>query len=201
MLFVSLFTAWPHNSKAAPERAQKILLSGNLTQPSRHSPQWICYEFLMKKKRLYGIHDPHQDLKIISIEQNTGQIRISLQQLLFDTPVWGAMLSVEMDKEGVIHRVYGTFYPGLEKKLFNLPMHSAISAEKAVAIAKSSLPADQPVIGRPEASLYYLAARPGCPLVYVVTFTVDTLQSESRAVFVHSLTKRVIGDPSQLTRW
>lgn len=194
MIFVLLFTAAPHYSSAAPDGARKILLTGNLTKPSRHSPQWICYQFLTKVKRHYGIKDPQQDLKVISIQKTSShQIRILLQQLLFETPVWGALVWVEMDTEGVIHRVEGKFYPGLEKKLFNLPMHPAMSAQRAISIAKSSLEPNAPTVARPQAALYYLPARQGCPLVYVVTFTVETPRPASRSVIVHGLTRRVIG--------
>ncbi|KIL36163.1 hypothetical protein SD71_09410 [Cohnella kolymensis] len=199
VIFVTLLMIAPQVSHAAPDGAREILLTGNLTKPSGHSPQWICYEFLTKIKRHYGIQDPQQDLKVVSIRNTSpDRIRILMQQLLFETPVWGASLSLDMDTNGVIHRVEGTFYPGLEKKLFHLPMHPAISAQKAVSIAKSSLGADNTyAAGRDHTALYYLPARPGCPLVYAVSFSVRAPRTETLTVFVHSLTKRAIAHISE----
>lgn len=162
-------------------------LNGTLSLPSRHSPEWIAYGFLKRTKSLYGLRNPIRDMKVMEVERGRDRIMVHFQHLLFNTPVWGDWLAIEMDGNGVIRRVEGILSPHLDKRLLNRPMHAALTKKQAIAKARAIIQSE--ISNEPEAERYYLPTRPGIPLIYVVRFR---LSDQETMVFVHSLTGRVI---------
>lgn len=167
-------------------------LTGHLTKPSNHSPQWISIQFLKKVKALYGLKRVHEQITVTSIEHDRlDRTKVLLQRQLYGKPVCGDELTVEMDKLGVIVRVDGTVHSELERKRLNRPMYPAITgseaAEKAFRYTGSQYPADKTRV-----HACYLPIREGIPLIYVVTFVSDQKGSPSRPVYVHSITGRII---------
>lgn len=164
-------------------------LTGALSQPSKHSPEWISYEFLNRWKSIYGLQKPNRDLKVIGVERFENRVAVHFSHLLFKTPVWEDRLVVEMNEEGVIVLVEGTIHSHLEKQLFNRPMHPAITRKQALNRAIASH--NDELTNEPQVDIYYLSTRPGIPLIYVVTL--ESRMSDKRTVtFVHSLTGRII---------
>ena len=169
------------------------LLTGALTSPSGHAPEWIAREFLKQVRASYGIRDPDRAMRIASIERTNGKVRVMFQHLLFDTPVWGDWLVVDVDKEGVVRRVEGVIHPNLERKLFNRPKHAALSAEEAAIKAVRSVPdvPDGIAVREPEVRSYYLPTKPGTPLIYVVQAAYGDPERVVTTI-VHALTGRII---------
>ncbi len=141
-------------------------LTGNLSLPSKHSPEWIAYEFLNKYRKLYGLQQPSRDMKVIKVERHPDKTIVHLQHLLFKTPVWEDWLVIEMNLDGGIRQIEGTIHPYLEKQLFNRPMIPAISEKQAIKKAAASVHGE--LVNEPKAARYYLSTRPGTPLIYVV---------------------------------
>ncbi|MBD0384699.1 hypothetical protein [Paenibacillus sedimenti] len=164
------------------------LLSGKLTKPSAHSPQWITYNYLEKIKTLYGLKHVNKDLKIMTIDKNATSIKVVLQRQLFKNSVCGNQLLVELDYSGVVQRIYGTLHTDLEEKRLGRPMYPAVSAQKAKRIA---LNYDKLLEESNSITIEscYMPNREGVPLIHVLTY-----EREGRPVSIkiHSLTGRII---------
>lgn len=166
------------------------ILKGRLTAPSRHSSEWIAYEFLNKKRKLFGLQNPRRDLKVVKIDRLHEKTIVHLQRLLFRTPVWEDYILVEINNhDGVIERIEATVHPNLEKRLFNRPMHPAISSKKAINKAMSSIKGES--VKESSVESYYLATRPGTPLVYVVKLQ-HLAPARMTTIMIHSVTGRII---------
>ncbi len=50
-----------------PKANTPSLLAGNLSKPSKHSPQWIAYEFLNQNKAVYGLSNARTDMKATEV--------------------------------------------------------------------------------------------------------------------------------------
>lgn len=164
-------------------------ISGRLSQPSKHSPEWIAYEFLNNYKKLYGLRNPKQDTKAVSVERYNGKTFVKLQHLLFGIPVLEDWLTIEINNEGIIERIEGTVHPYLEKRLFNRPMHPAVSKKQAIKIAKQMI--HDELVTELKVETYYMANRPGTPLIYAVTIQ-SRVQERPVTTLIHSLTGRII---------
>ncbi|MBA2939787.1 hypothetical protein HZF08_15850 [Paenibacillus sp. CGMCC 1.16610] len=164
------------------------LLSGNLTKPSQHSPGWISYKYLDEIKILYGLRRVKEDLRIVSVEPSNTSTKVYLQRMLFNRPVCGDQLLVEIDRSGIVKRVEGSLHTDLEQKRLRRPMYAAITIEEAkqVALAFDQSLKETDVISSDSC---YLPTREGIPLVHKITF-----EKEKRPVSfkVHSMTGRII---------
>ncbi|MBP3962602.1 hypothetical protein [Paenibacillus lignilyticus] len=169
------------------------LLQGSLSSPSAHSPQWIAYGFFNKLRSTYGLRDPKRDLQIVDLERTSDlNTNLKLQQLLFNTPVYGATLTVRIDNSGVVRLVEGTIYPHLERTLFNRATHPALSPKQAKQIALQHLTdKDAYVQQEPDVRLYYYPLRGGTQLIYEVTFQPADSAGLARTK-VHALMGHVI---------
>lgn len=169
------------------------LLEGQLSKPSKHTPQWIAFEFLDKTKALYGLKNPRRDMQVTEVSRSSdNMLQVRLQRFLYKTPVWKDELVIQINKQGIIQRVMGRIYPNLEEKTFNRSMHAVYSKKKAITIALSFANADREKLEEPVADMYYLPSRAGTPLIYVVNFKSRGSDNEYQKVFIHSLTGRVI---------
>ncbi|MFC4769742.1 hypothetical protein [Effusibacillus consociatus] len=167
-------------------------LSGQLSQPSKHSPEWIAYEFLDHVKSLYGMKNPNRTMKILKINRDENGSQVHMQHLVFNTPVWGDELVVTIDQAGIIRSVNGRFSPNLEDRLFNRPMKAAFSPQVAIEKARSSFDTKGTAAKEPTVEPYYLPTRNGTPLIYVVTLRFQEPEMGNWKIFVHSLTGKVI---------
>lgn len=164
-------------------------LTGALTPPSKHTPEWIALEFLTRWKAIYGLQNPKRDLKVDAVERFDDRIAVHLRHHLFQTPVWEDKLVVVLNNVGVIEKIEGTIHPQLEKRLFNRPMHPAISKKQALNKAIERNQGELSI--EPQVEIYYLAARPGTPLVYVVTL--ESRKSDTKTTtIIHALSGRII---------
>lgn len=167
------------------------LIAGKLTKPSKHSPAWIASEFMRKTKKLYGLQSPHSSMEITSIrELPNATVQVRMQHMLYGTPVWGDELRIAIDADGVIRRAEGRVRAGLAKATLNRAKHAAISPKEAVRTAGSAVDLKRMIPGRTEVRSYYLPARAGIPLIYVVTFYDG--DAASFPVAVHALTGRIL---------
>jgi len=167
-----------------------MLLTGALTRPSAHAPEWVAREFLKQVKSTYGMRDPDRTMRIASIERTNGKVRVTFQQLLFDTPVWGDWLIVDVDQAGVVRRVEGVIHPNLARKLFNRPKEAAVSAQEAAQLAIRSVRGSE-AAEEPDVRSYYLPTKPGTPLIYVVQAKYGEPERVVTTI-VHALTGRII---------
>ncbi len=175
------------------ETATPARMTGSLTAPSRHTPEWIAFTFLNSTKALYGLNRPYHEVKLAKVERPLPDtVQLHFQHLLFNTPVWGDGLVVEIDSSGVVRQVKGTIHPNLAKQLFNRPMHAALTPQQAVDKVLAASRSRQPFVRQPEVASYYLPTEKGTPLVYVVTLHTDEADSGSKQVLVHSLSGRII---------
>ncbi|SDX71952.1 hypothetical protein [Paenibacillus sp. CF384] len=169
------------------------LLQGSLSSPSGHSPQWIAYGFLNKLRSTYGLRDPKRDLQIVDLERTADlNTNLKLQQMLFNTPVYGATLTVRIDHSGIVRLVEGTIYPHLERTLFNRATHPVLSPKQAKQIAlQHQTDKDAYVRQEPDVRLYYYPLRGGTQLIYEVTFQ-PADSAELARTKVHALMGHVI---------
>ncbi|RCW43027.1 hypothetical protein [Paenibacillus prosopidis] len=169
------------------------LLEGHFSKPSKHTPQWIAFEFLDKTKALYGLKNPRRDMQVTEVSRSSdNMIQVRLQRFLYNTPVWKDELVIQINKQGIVRRVMGRVHPNLENKTFNRSMHAAFSKEKAISIALSFAKVDRAQLEEPVVEVYYLPSRAGTPLIYVVNLKSRESDNEYQKVFIHSLTGRVI---------
>ncbi|MFC0211833.1 hypothetical protein ACFFK0_05075 [Paenibacillus chartarius] len=164
------------------------LLAGKLTEPSAHSPGWISYAYLDSIKTLYGLKRVKDDLKIVSIEQSDDVLKVYLQRQLYNKPVCGNLLTIDLDRSGSIRRIEGSLDTGLEKQRLGRPMYPAVTKDEAMKIALSS---DHSLQGSKTIHIdqCYLPSRTGVPLVYVVNYERDGLPA---SLMIHSITGRII---------
>ncbi|WP_308634424.1 hypothetical protein [Paenibacillus silvisoli] len=166
------------------------LLHGSLSAPSKHSPQWITYGFLFKLRSVYGLRDPYRDLQLVEfVRTSDDDTNLTLQQMLFEIPLYGATLSVHIDRCGVVRRVEGTIYPHMERTLFNRATHPAVSLNQAKKIASRQLVGKDAYVQ--DATLYYYPLRSGTQLIYEVTSRAAGSESIFRTK-VHALMGHVI---------
>lgn len=167
-------------------------LAGQLTKPSNHSPQWISIEFLKRVKTLYGFKRLEEEISVTRVERDQpDRTKVVLQRQLYGKPVCGNILTMELDKSGVIVHVHGTIHAELEQKRLNRPMYPAITGDEAATVASRYLNGMYPVeTARVHAC--YLPSREGVPLIYIVTFESGQKGSYPSSIKVHSLTGRVI---------
>lgn len=163
-------------------------LSGKLTRPSAHSPGWITYSYLDKIKTLYGLKNVQRDLKITKIDKSAASIHVVLQRQLFQKPVCGNQLFVELDHSGVVQRIESTLHTGLEEKRLGRPMYPAVSVEDA---KRAALTYDAAVKESKTLSVAscYLPTREGVPLVHVISYE---KYGHPVSIMIHSLTGKVI---------
>ena len=168
------------------------LLSGQLTKPSNHTPEWISFEFLNRLKLVYGLKRVDEHMKVTYVERGrSDKTIVFMQRQLYGKPVCGDELIVELDKSGVIRRVEGTIHADLEQKRLNRPMYPAISGHEAAAVASRYV---HGLHRAEEANVQacYLPNREGVPLIYVVSFNRTENGGPASLIRVHSLTRRVI---------
>lgn len=186
----SLQLQWDQN------RNSPSFLAGSLTKPSRHSSEWIALQFFNKVKGLYGLTNSVNRLQVLDVSRSASRTIVRLQHYLFNTPVWGDELQVEIDQTGVIRRVHGTIHPYLERKLFYRPMVPSLSKKMAVSIALASLEPHALLVSNPEIAPYYLPTQDGSPLIYVVTIQLNEPKKSRHQVLIHALSGRVIAKKS-----
>ncbi|MBO9599059.1 MAG: hypothetical protein J7559_14730 [Cohnella sp.] len=171
------------------ETGTPSLIGGKLSRPTNHSPAWIAFAFLNKYRMLYGIRDVDRELRVEGVERHGDGHKVYMRHTVFRTPVYEDLLTVTLDKDGVVREVAGSFYPGLETKLNRIAMHSAYSAKEAIRTAL--VHANGELANEPVAEKYYLASRKGTPLVYVVSLPLRE-PDRTQTFIVHSMTGRIL---------
>jgi Zn-dependent metalloprotease len=171
-----------------PATKTPATISGQLTQPSLHSPGWIAYEYIGKIKELYDLKRVKEQLAVIRIDETDQGHIVHLQRQLFKKPVCGEQLIVKIAPSGVIQRIEGTMHPQLEKRRLGRPMAPAFSKEEAkkLALASEQTIATSQIL-RIESC--YLPDREGVPLVHQVHFEKN---GRPATMTIHSLTGRII---------
>ncbi|MEF3304690.1 hypothetical protein [Paenibacillus sp. GYB003] len=169
------------------------LLEGRLSKPSRHSPEWISYEFLERAKAAYGLKRVNESMKVASVERSgSGAVTVAMERRLYGKPVCGDGLRIELDESGVVRRVEGTMHADLERKRLHRPMIPAVSGKEAAEEAARYVRGDASAAATARVRDCYLPEREGVPLVYIVSFGAGEGNAAGRTVIVHALTGRVI---------
>ncbi|GMK42759.1 hypothetical protein PCCS19_58190 [Paenibacillus sp. CCS19] len=170
------------------------LITGALSNPSRHSPGWIAYEFVTANKKLYGLRNPKQDLVITqTTKSDSGDAIVEFKRVLFGTPVWGDVLAITIDSSGIVTRAEGIIHPNLEKRLFHRAHHAAVTPHQALSIAmKQVLPTVCTL--KPEIQTYYYPLQASVPLIYAVALCASDPHNQAYTL-IHSLSGRIIAQP------
>lgn len=115
-------------------------VSGKLTAPSEKSAKEVVFSYLAQKQELYKFNnDPFKNFKVLSeTKDDLGFTFIKLQQVYKGVPVFGAVVTAHVDKEGVLTAVSGEVAPELDKKEA-LKSGSKVNRADAVAIAVNDL--------------------------------------------------------------
>ncbi len=170
------------------------VIEGKLSPPSKHSAQWIAYDFLTKTKPLYGLVNPAKDMKVIRVDDTADDNRrvIHLQRYLFGYPVLKNGMAIEIDVDGIIRRVEGTIHPHLERQRIRRPMFPSVSEEKAKRTVLAAMRREGMSGVITDSKLCYLPDRPGIPLVYVMEIRNETLEHTPTTFLVHAVMGHIL---------
>ncbi|MBO9610866.1 MAG: hypothetical protein J7639_33250 [Paenibacillaceae bacterium] len=169
------------------------VLAGMLSGPSDHSPEWIAGTFVKRNKKLYGLRYPDRDMRIVDVVKQPGAfLEVGFRLYLYDTPVWGDGLTVQIDERGIIRRVEGRVHYDLRKATFHRSKHAAISEQEAIATAEAAWKDSGLGVRAASVQKYYLPTRPSVPLVYVVTLSLADQREDQ--VMINALINRVIAE-------
>jgi bacillolysin len=115
-------------------------VSGKLTKPSKRSAEDIVFTYLNEQKELFKFNADAKSAFVVKEmkKDKLGYTYLRMQQMYKGTPVFGAMITAHVNKDGVLTAVSGTVLPELEKKS-QLKQASKLNRNDAVAIGQADL--------------------------------------------------------------
>lgn len=115
-------------------------VSGKLTSPSNKAAKDIVFDYLAEKQGLYKFgNDPFTSFKVLEENKDDlGFTYLKLQQVYQGVTVFGSVVTVHVDKEGVLTAVSGEVAPELDKKQ-SLKSGAKVKKTEAIAIATNDL--------------------------------------------------------------
>ena len=115
-------------------------ISGKLSAPSNKAAKEIVFDFLAQKQGVYKFsNDPFSSFKVVKESKDElGFTQLKLQQIYKGVPVFGAVVTAHVNKEGVLTAVSGEVAPELDKKAA-LKEGSKVKRADAVATAAKDL--------------------------------------------------------------
>ncbi|WP_438446771.1 hypothetical protein [Gorillibacterium sp. sgz5001074] len=188
---LSLWKGHPVEVEWNAEAGTPSKLTGAMAKPSKHTPEWIAYDFLERAKVLYGLKRVREETRITETSRSdSGWSHVRVERLLYGRPVCGDQLTLELDPSGVIVKAEGVFHSGLEARRLHRPMYPALSPERAAetVMQHAGLSGIQ---DEPQVNACYLPGREGVPLVYRVRLK-QAPGTADMTWTVHSMTGRVI---------
>jgi bacillolysin len=137
----------------APDLSQKVnfnekigapqFISGKLTQPSSNAPEKIVMDYFNQKQDVFKFKgDASLSFKVVEKKKDKlGYTYLRVQQMYKGTPVYGAVLTAHVNKDGVLTAVSGTPVPNLADKQ-SLKGSKSISKKDALAAGEKDLVAE-----------------------------------------------------------
>ncbi|MBH9968613.1 peptidase M4 family protein [Bacillus enclensis] len=137
----------------APDLSQKVnfnekigapqFISGKLTQPSSNAPEKIVRDYFNQKQDVFKFKgDASLSFKVVEKKKDKlGFTYLRVQQMYKGTPVYGAVLTAHVNKDGVLTAVSGTPVPNLADKQ-SLKGSKSISKKDALAAGEKDLVAE-----------------------------------------------------------
>ncbi|MEL3974060.1 M4 family metallopeptidase [Rossellomorea oryzaecorticis] len=137
----------------APDLSQKVnfnekigapqFISGKLTKPSANTPEKIVMDYFNQKQDVFKFKgDAALSFKVVEKEKDKlGFTYLRVQQVYKGTPVYGAVLTAHVNKDGVLTAVSGAPVPNLEEKQ-SLKAAKNVSKKDAVAAGEKDLVAE-----------------------------------------------------------
>ncbi len=134
----------------APDLSEKInfnekvgtpqFISGKLTSPSSNAPEKIVFDYLNAKQKAFKFTgDSKLSFKVIKTEKDDlGFTYLRVQQVYKGTPVYGAVLTAHVNKDGVLTALSGTAMPNLDEKQA-LKATKKLTKKEAVAVGEKDL--------------------------------------------------------------
>ncbi|XXM72251.1 M4 family metallopeptidase [Lysinibacillus sphaericus] len=137
----------------APDLSQKVnfnekigapqFISGKLTQPSSNAPEKIVMDYFNQKQDVFKFKgDAGLSFKVVEKKKDKlGFTYLRVQQMYKGTPVYGAVLTAHVNKDGVLTAVSGAPVPNLADKQ-SLKASKSISKKDALAAGEKDLVAE-----------------------------------------------------------
>ncbi|KSU61687.1 bacillolysin [[Bacillus] enclensis] len=137
----------------APDLSQKVnfnekigapqFISGKLTQPSSNAPEKIVMDYFNQKQDVFKFKgDANLSFKVVEKKKDKlGFTYLRVQQMYKGTPVYGAVLTAHVNKDGVLTAVSGAPVPNLADKQ-SLKASKSLSKNDALAAGEKDLVAE-----------------------------------------------------------
>ncbi len=137
----------------APDLSQKVnfnekigapqFISGKLTQPSSNAPEKIVMDYFNQKQDVFKFKgDASLSFKVVEKKKDKlGYTYLRVQQMYKGTPVYGAVLTAHVNKDGVLTAVSGAPVPNLADKQ-SLKASKSLSKNDALAAGEKDLVAE-----------------------------------------------------------
>nr|WP_316247231.1 M4 family metallopeptidase [Rossellomorea aquimaris] len=115
-------------------------ISGKLTKASTNDPETIVYDYLMEKQKAFKFKgDSKLSFKVTEKRKDDlGFTYLRIQQVYKGTPVYGAVLTAHVNKEGVLTALSGAPATNLDQKQ-NLKQTKKLSKKEAVSAGEKDL--------------------------------------------------------------
>ncbi|WJV30260.1 M4 family metallopeptidase [Rossellomorea sp. AcN35-11] len=115
-------------------------ISGKLTKASTKSPETIVFDYLMEKQKAFKFKG-NAKLSFQVKEKKKDELGFTylrIQQVYKGTPVYGAVLTAHVNKDGVLTALSGAPFANLDKKQ-NLKKTKNVSKNDAVSLGEKAL--------------------------------------------------------------
>ena len=124
-------------------------ISGKLSAPSKKAAKEIVFDYLAQKQGVYKFsNDPFSSFKVVKESKDElGYTQLKLQQIYKGVPVFGAVITAHVNKDGVLTAVSGEVAPELDKKA---ALKEGSKVKRADAVATASKDLESKLGERPE---------------------------------------------------
>ncbi|WP_371928736.1 M4 family metallopeptidase [Rossellomorea sp. KS-H15a] len=115
-------------------------ISGHLTKASSKAPETVVFDYLTDKQKTFKFKgDSKLSFKVVEKQKDDlGFTYLRIQQVYKGTPVYGAVLTAHVNKEGVLTALSGAPAANLDGKQ-NLKQAKKLSKKEAVSSAEKDL--------------------------------------------------------------
>nr|WP_034760870.1 M4 family metallopeptidase [Rossellomorea vietnamensis] len=115
-------------------------ISGHLTKASSKAPETVVFDYLTDKQKTFKFKgDSKLSFKVVEKQKDDlGFTYLRIQQVYKGTPVYGAVLTAHVNKEGVLTALSGAPAANLDEKQ-NLKEAKKLSKKEAVSSAEKDL--------------------------------------------------------------
>ena len=115
-------------------------ISGHLTKASSKAPETVVFDYLTDKQKTFKFKgDSKLSFKVVEKQKDDlGFTYLRIQQVYKGTPVYGAVLTAHVNKEGVLTALSGAPAANLDEKQ-NLKQAKKLSKKEAISSAEKDL--------------------------------------------------------------